>query len=130
MGQPVTARSDFHKRAWKVRSPAAARLERWLTRLHEDRKSVHGEALVVPFKSGLSTAMVCTFDGEACGCAMCGEFAADLGASFESGFRLLHIGKMPHDVAQIVGGAGILYCASCLTEHGAWLRHTFGIEPA
>ena len=126
----MSSRSDFHKRAWKVRSPAAARLERWLERLHEDRKAVHGEALVVPFKSGLSTAMVCTFDGEACGCAMCGEFAADLGSPFEQGFKLLHIGKMPYDVSKIVGWAAILYCPACIEAHGAWLRHAFHVTDA
>lgn len=122
-------RLDFHRRTWHVRRSDAVRLERWLTRLHEVRHGTQPDARIVPYRSGLSASLVATFDGEACGCALCGEFAAEAGQPFEDGFKLLHVGNVPHDVRQIIGHAAILYCGNCFETHEKWLRLAFHVAP-
>jgi len=119
-----------------VRRSVAVRVVRWLReRLHDGLGIVHGEAGVVPFRSGDDSVgvLVATVDytTQEVGCAWCGLYAASHRTPLEAGTRAVMLGAdlLPHELADLRLRPAVLYCAECWPTIGDFVRQRLGLEP-
>ena len=119
-------------KAFKLPKSIALRVCYWLERLHS-KALVHDNVSLVQFSMDSVQSLVVTvdFDTKECGCALCGEFAAESGQHLDDDFKLVGLFNeyLPRELQSLYLKPAVLYCNACFAEHGEWLRREYNVLP-
>lgn len=119
-------------KAFKLPKSKALRVCYWLERLSE-KLLVHDNVSLVPFSTVEIRCLVVTVDFKTkeCGCALCGEFAAESGQRLDEDFKLVGLFNefLPKEIQELNLKPAVLYCNACLTEHDVYFREQYNIVP-
>ena len=128
----ITDHRNHIAKAFRLPKPKALRVCYWLERLFQKRV-VHDNVSLVLFSTEDVRSLIVTvdFDTKECGCALCGEFAAESGQRLDEDFKLvgLYNEYLPREIQDLNLKPAVLYCNACFAEHGAWLRREYNILP-
>lgn len=115
----------------RIPRPLAARVEKWLRRLHEN-DCAHGECGIVPMRDsqeGIGV-LIGTVDCKTreVGCAWCGEWQASHGEALQPGAVAVRLQgeRVPHELRGLFHAA-VLYCPDCWGQYREHLLSRYGL---